>query len=312
MSYSIKPYDDSLIKEWNEFLYQSKNGVFLFDRKYQEYHKERFEDASLMVFKGEKVVTLFPASKNENVIYSHQGLTYGGMVYGNDFKSVDALEILTAICDYYKGAGNDQLFYKSIPYIFHKYPAQEDLYALFRLNAELYRRDIFSVVSLKNPIHFSETKRQIVRKCEKEQVAIVESTDFTGFWSLLTEVLARHHASPVHSLQEIAGLKSKFPTQIRLFLAMQSSELLAGLLMYDYGTVVHTQYMANSQKGRKLGALDYLNFKLMKEYFADREYYSFGSSNEDNGRVLNEGLSMQKELMGGRGIVHDFYKIDLK
>lgn len=312
MNFTIKPYSDHLLQDWNRFLYQSKNGVFLFDRRYMEYHKERFEDASALIYNGDKIVALFPASKKNNEISSHQGLTYGGLIYGKDFKAVDAMDVLSLLCAYYKEDGNEILIYKSIPYIFHAYPAQEDLYALFRMNAHLYRRDLFSVVPIKNPISFSETKRQLVRKCEKQKVEVAETHECSSFWNLLTEVLRRHDATPVHTLNEIVYLKNKFPEQIRLFVALDQTELLAGVLVYDYGNVVHTQYMANSQKGRKLGALDYINFKLITDFFKDREYYSFGSSNEDNGKILNEGLSMQKENMGGRGIAHDFYKIDLK
>lgn len=32
--------------EWNAFIARSKNGMFLFDRNYMEYHQDRFDDCS--------------------------------------------------------------------------------------------------------------------------------------------------------------------------------------------------------------------------------------------------------------------------
>ena len=43
-----------------------------------DYHKDRFEDYSLMVFKDEKLVAVLPANRVEDKLFSHQGLTYGG------------------------------------------------------------------------------------------------------------------------------------------------------------------------------------------------------------------------------------------
>ena len=69
--------------------------------------------------------------------------------------------------------------------------------------------------------------------------------------------------------------------------------------------------MANSEEGRKHGALDFINHFLINDVFKDWDYYSFGISTESQGKVLNEGLIQQKEMMGGRGISLDFYSIQL-
>ena len=51
-----------------------------------EYHNDRFEDFSLMVYKNGKLIALLPANKKDNIVYSHQGLSYGGVVYMKDVK----------------------------------------------------------------------------------------------------------------------------------------------------------------------------------------------------------------------------------
>jgi hypothetical protein len=309
MNLSVVRYKKEHIVAWNAFLPSARNGLFLFNRGYMDYHQDRFSDHSLMIYKGEKLVAVFPANEKEKKIYSHAGLTYGGIVSSNELKGADMLNVLNLVTAYYKENNITELTYKAIPYIFSTYPCQEDLYALTRCDAVLYRRDISSVIDLAEPLRFSETKRQSVNKCRQLGLTVEDNSDFTTYWELLRSVLSKHKAEPVHTLNEINSLKQNFPDKIKLFEARLNGELLAGVVIYDYGKVVHTQYMANSEKGRDMGALDYINSKLISENFKDRRYYSFGISTEQEGKVLNEGLLQQKEMMGARAIVNDFYKI---
>lgn len=307
----IKRYSDSEKNIWDEVVQKSKNGVFLFYRNYLDYHKEKFTDHSLLIYKESKIIAVFPANERGNEIFSHEGLTFGSLIMTLDSKAVEVIETLNLIKNYYSNLGFDKITYKVVPSVFHKYPSEEDLYALFRLNATLVRRDLSSVIKLKDKIKFSESKKQAVTKCENLEIQIIESQNFTEYWSLLTEVLAKFETKPVHSLEEIIRLKNFFPENIKLFEARKEGKLLAGIVIYDYGNVAHTQYMANSVEGRKIGALDYINQKLISEVYIEKEYYSFGISTENQGRELNTGLIQQKEMMGSRGIAIDFYEIQL-
>lgn len=307
----IVKYNENLKANWDEIVQKSKNGVFLFERNYLDYHKDKFTDHSLLVYKNNKIIALFPANEKNQEIYSHGGLTFGSLIMTLDIKAVEVLEVFELIKTYYTQLSFKKIIYKAVPTIFHKYPAEEDLYALFRVNANLVRRDISSVIKIKDKIKFSESKKQAVTKCEKLEIQVSENSDFAEYWSLLTEVLAKFETKPVHSLEEITKLKNFFPENIKLFEARKDDVLLAGIVMYDYNNVVHTQYMANSQEGRKIGALDYINQKLISEVYFEKEYYSFGISTENQGRELNAGLIQQKEMMGSRGIAIDFYEISL-
>ena len=308
----IKRYQETDKNIWDNFISIAKNGNFLFYRDYMDYHKHRFVDHSLIIYKKERVVGVLPASENESGIVSHGGLTFGGLIMHLDLKAAEVLDVFQKIIEYYTVFKYDNIVYKVIPSVFHHYPAEEDIYALFRYNAKLIRRDISSIISLDNTIRFSETKRQSVTKCQKNDIQIVESIDFAEYWDLLSNVLEKFDTKPVHSLSEIKYLKSLFPQNIRLFEARMDGELMAGIVIYEYGHVIHTQYMANSKKGRNMGALDYINHELINNVYKDKRYYSFGISTENMGRVLNTGLIQQKEMMGARGIVYDFYRIDLK
>lgn len=303
-------YTEKYKDDWNLFIGSAKNGLFFFNRNFMDYHSDRFTDHSLLFFKGNKIIAVFPANENNNIIYSHQGLTYGSLIISIKIRTPAVLEIFKSLYSYFKSLGFSKIIYKPIPYIFSRISSQEDLYALFRFNAKLIRRDLSTAINLKDKIKFSETKRQLVRKCKSENVEFTETEHFCEYWNLLLEVLEKYKTKPVHSLAEIQLLKSKFPDNIKLFTAKKDKKLLAGIVIFDFENVVHTQYMANTNEGKKIGALDFLNNELV-ELYADRNYYSFGISTEAGGKKLNEGLLQQKENMGGRAIVLDWYEIDL-
>lgn len=304
----ISRYTPSQKAAWDQVVASSRNGTFLHYRDYMDYHADRFQDHSLVIYDKDKPIAVFPANENGSEIASHGGLTFGGLIYLTSAHASDVLAIFHAIATYFKAAGKECVLYKAVPHVFHRYPAEEDLYALFRLDCEIYRRDVSAVIDLAQRPKLSDSRKNTARKSEKLGVEICVIDDFSAFHGLLAHVLSKFGAAPVHTIKELELLKSRFPTHIQLYGAMLGDELLAGVLVYDYGHVVHTQYMASSDNGRKHGALDYLLLSLIDRIYAGKKYLSFGISTEEQGRVLNDGLMRQKEGFGARAVVHDFYK----
>lgn len=308
----IEKYNSSLSNKWNNFVREAKNGLFFFERDFMDYHSDRFTDHSLLIFKGDTILAILPANEKDDIIYSHQGLTFGSLLMSKKIKVSEVLTIFEEIKTYYKLLGFSKLIYKAIPYPFVSYPAQEDLYALFRNNAKLIRRDISSIIELNNKIEFSSSKKNQVNKLTKLGFSIKEEKDYTSFWELLNYILLKHHnVQSVHTLEEISLLANRKPNNVKLFTLTDEAELLAGIVVFIFGDLVHTQYMSNSDNGRKRGALSFINYYLINEVFKNKKYYSFGISTENNGQFLNEGLISQKEEMGGRGICLDTYEMNL-
>lgn len=307
----LKPYTHDDLLKWDQFLQKSRNGLFFHQRNFISYNIDRFQEHSVLCYKKGKLLALFPATVHDQQIVSYGGLSFAGLLTCMDIKAADVLAVFEALISYYRALGFSSILYKAVPLPFHRYPAQEDLYALFRSDAKLVRRDISSCIYLPNRIRFSETKRQLVRKCAARGMEVSEQLNFDEFWKLLTTVVAKHGAAPTHTYEEIQLLHNRFPSQIRLFEATENGQLFAGTVIFDFGKVVHTQYMANSAEGRETGALDFLIDTLIQTHFADRQYFNFGISTEQQGRLLNTGLIQQKELMGGGGIVYDFYELSL-
>lgn len=303
---------------WDTFISESKNGVFLFYRDYMEYHSDRFSDYSLLFFddKTDKLLAVMPANITGDIVYSHAGLTFGGIVSGYDMKTHVMMEIFSALIDFLRREGVSKLIYKAIPKIYHLYPAEEDLYALFRYGAQLIRRDITSSIYLPSKVSFDKNRIRSVKKGLKNGIVVKRSYDFRAFMSIVEEVLrGRHNTKPVHTAEEMELLASRFPDNIKLFAAYKGSKMLAGTIIYESNkNVAHAQYIANSKEGMKLGALDVVFDYLIDEYYPKTEkiYFDFGISTENEGNYLNVGLIRYKEGFGARGIVHDFYEVIIK
>ena len=60
----------------------------------------------------------------------------------------------------------------------------------------------------------------------------------------------------------------------------RQKELLAGVIVYDSGEVVHTQYIAASDKGKQCGALDKLLVYLIDDKYSGRRWFDSGTSNK--------------------------------
>lgn len=304
----VRPYRASDAAAWDAVVGRSRNGNFLHRRGYMDYHADRFTDSSLVVERGSEIVAVFPASLRESVATSHGGLTYAGLIATHDLRADSTLSVFELIGEHYRQAGVSRVIYKPVPHVFHTYPSEEDLYALQRVGARLVRRDISSVVPLRERVSFSEARRRAIRRAGAVGVKVQRGNDLTEYHALLGEVLRRHDVAPTHSLAELQLLQSRFPEQIVLHEARQGDALLAGVLVYDFGRTVHSQYIAASEEGRRVDALSLLLGTLVSETYTDRIYFSFGISTEQAGTVLNSGLIAQKESFGARAVVHDFYE----
>ncbi|MFJ7284457.1 GNAT family N-acetyltransferase [Pseudomonas sp. NPDC099000] len=277
-----------------------------------EYHSDRFIDASLMIYEEEVLVALLPASRNENVLVSHGGLTYGGLILSQKVKAETVLESVEAIMLFARTQGFNKILYKATPYIFSIHGAQEDLYSLFRVGAEIVRRDLSSIIFLDRRLKLSKGRKWLIARAKKNNLVVTDSNDWAEFIGLLNGVLEKHGAVAVHTPQELELLSSRFPENISLRIVKSEGKLLAATLLFKFGTVVHTQYLATSSEGKEVGALDYLIENCIQEsQDSGCKYFSFGVSTEDGGKYINSGLLAQKESFGARGMAIDFYEIKL-
>lgn len=299
---------------WNDLVSRSRNGTFLLNRDYMDYHSDRFVDCSFLVYKKGKLCAVLPGNIDGTSFFSHQGLTYGGFVTLRDVSTSDMLAVFEKLNETLKNLGITRVVYKAIPTFYHLYPAQEDIYAIFRNEGRLTAVQPTSLLVMRHRIPFTESRKSGIRKAKKSEVSLDDSIDaLPAFWAILEENLASRHGSrPVHTLEEIVLLHSRFPENIRLHTASTPDRrLLAGTVMYLSDRVAHVQYISANEEGKNTGALDLLFDRLINIVYADYPCFDFGTSTEQGGRVLNESLIFQKEGFGGRTSVYETFEYEI-
>ena len=299
---------------WDEFARMSRNGTMLHQRGYMDYHSDRFKDCSLVALHEGKLCALLPACIEGDTLWSHRGLTYGGwLVPLKHFDATVMVEVMDAACQWMAGNSIKRLVYKPVPHIYHRYPCEEDLYALFRHQAKLIETNISTTIDLTCPLPLDRGNKSGANAARKAGIQVGPSEDWEGYWRLLSSLLdERYGTRPVHTLDEMRLLHGRFPDGIRLYAATLDGEMLAGVVMYLSQPVAHCQYIGASPQGKDSKALTLLFDYLIGEAKASGyRYFDFGISNEDHGRYLNEGLVRQKSRLGGRGIVYNTFEINL-
>lgn len=313
-TYRVAAYQSDWADSWNQLIQRAKNGTFLFHRSFMEYHADRFDDASQCLFKGDKLVAVFPANKFQNQWISHQGLSYGGLVVGADVKFNTYLELLTTLFEAATDQGIEQVIIKAMPDIYCTQPSQELDYLSFIADAKMLKVESASTIDLDEAPTIQSNRLEGVKKAKKLGLKITSSTDFESFWNeiLIPNLESRHEAKPVHTAQEISNLQLDFPQNIHLYLVHDKKKLLGGTVIFETETTAHVQYIAAGADRQQLGTLDFLFEFLITAEFDHLRYFDFGISTVSGGKVLNNGLLYWKECFGARTTANKTYGFDPK
>ncbi|MFN4915161.1 MAG: GNAT family N-acetyltransferase [Sphingomonadales bacterium] len=307
-------YDRFLQTVWDEFVDCSKNGSFLFKRSFMDYHSDRFIDHSLLVYDDKQLIAILPANLSNNKIISHEGLSYGGIVLLDDLKFAKVIEVYKSVLKFLKSINIDTFIIKNIPRIYNSRPADELDWISYKVNAKIFRRDTAMVLSNEsNEIPYQDRRKRAIKKASKENIDIkVGINELIPFWNdvLIPNLQSRHGVSPVHTLEEIQLLATRFPDNIRQHTIYLNNKIVAGCTMFLNKGVAHAQYISGTTSGRDSGCLDYLFNYLIKNIYINYTYFDFGICNEQNGKIINEGLMAWKEGFGARAVIHDFFEID--
>ena len=319
-SFALQAYTPGLAERWDRFVTASWNGTLLHTRRFLSYHRDRFEDHSLVVTDttADRIVGVFPAARDPRdpaVVASHPGATYGGLVRDARLSGEGAVALFSMLRDTYRARGFERLRYRAIPRVFQRKTAEDDLYALFRLGARRDRCDLGAVVDL-GPEGLERPRIRAETSLRARTELARGNTLLPAYWPVLEASLAaRHAAKPVHTLDEIRHLADLFPTQIECICQTDraTGEVLAGVVVFKViEQTWHTQYIGASAHGHEIDATKLLFVELVKLAFAEgATALSFGISTEQGGAVLNTGLFTFKSRLGGGGMVHESYELDL-
>ena len=303
-------YDKDNRREWDEVVAGADNAHFMASRTFIEYHKDRFIDHSILIYRNGKLVGVLPANQSDDTFYSHQGLTFGGLFVRKKYNRCEIIcEIMSAVIAYVRKMGFKKFIYKFCSHIYHKRPCCADYYALCRLSEEVPYSEIChvsSTVMLNRNIAFSSSRKNHAKQALKYNLRIEQRTDaWNDYWSILSERLReRFQKKPVHSLDEITFLAKSFPEKIKLFVVFSednTNDILGGTVIFETDEVAHVQYTAVRSEHQNKGVLDYLFLELIKNYQkSGHTCFDFGisTSTKELGKIFNKGLLDFKEAFG--------------
>lgn len=316
---NVVAYTSGDAARWDAAVRASRNGTFLLERGYMDYHSDRFSDASLLFVADDGAVRgLLPANSDvaSQTICAHGGLTYGGLILSPEASLDEVREMLSGAADYYLAHGYRQLLTKPVPAIYHRYPADEERYWLFRAGAHCEACGASSAILLEGTQRAALWHRKMkVKACAALTLHEGGVGRLLRFWPIVNAVLTtRHGTHPVHTAAEMALLMARFPEQIRLFTVdNEAGEVITGALLFVTDKVVHVQYMEAGEEARRRRALDWLIRRLIDRFAAEGfKYFDFGISTERGGTYLNNGLAYQKEGFGGRCVCYEAYRVDFE
>ena len=249
----VERYRDTDAAAWDAFVRASRNGTFLFERGYMDYHRDRFPDHSLVVRDAEgELVAVLPAHAAGDTVASHNGLSYGGLVIGPRMKTPLFFAAFEAVLLALRDAG----FRRSTTRRSHTSTTasrpRTDRYALF-LSAQFTRRDLLSVVH--RWATGCRTSTAAPAGSRRRQAAGVTGRSRNRLRRVLGAAWRRPSPSgsmptPVHTLAEIQTLRDRFPRASACTRPGGTGELLAGVVTYETERAAHAQYIAASPAGR--------------------------------------------------------------
>ena len=312
----VESYTDADYEAWDTFCAECHNATLLSTRGFLSYHGDRFEDCSVLIKDGEKLLGVFPAAislSDKSIVVSHPGITYGGLIHAGALRGSKMVEALQHLKSYYRELGLEKLHYKVVPHIYTSRPSQDDLYALFVENGERFRCDLSCSINLNNRPNPSSRRKRGLKKALKFVTISTDFSNLSGLHNVIVNNLEdKHDSSPVHSLSELELLVSRFPDEISICCALIDGVVEAGVIFFKSSMVWHAQYIGSSAQGYKVTALDAVfESSINDARDSGVHYFDFGTSNEEGGRVLNAGLYGFKSEFGGSGIVHEYYQVDL-
>lgn len=308
--------DDS--ERWDALAARAPMATFLHTRRFLSYHGERLRDASVLVDDERGALrALLPAARDPADparVTSHPGATFGGLVHDGRLYAEGVRDALAAAASHYADRGAKALRYKAVPHIYHRSPSADDLWALGELGARRVGCGLSVAIDLDGRRPPSERRLRSGRRAARAGVQVDGDGRLADLWPVLEATLERRHGTrPVHTLEEIELLRDRFPAAIRSVVGrLGGAEVVAGAVLFVSARVAHVQYMASSETGMRVGALDAVLERcvdLAAEW--GLRYFDLGTSMEPGGGALQSGLHRFKAEFGGGGVVHEHYELAL-
>ena len=305
-------YRDEMKEDWDSCIAQAKNGSFLFLRDYMDYHRDRFDDHSLLFVRAGRTIACLPAHRVDDVLHSHRGLTFGGLVMHEGIRLSDVAAIFRSLLDHMNSKGMRTLYYRHMPHCYSRRPAEEDLFVLSGLGARIIETKATCVVATGMPGLYSHEVRRVVKRFARAGLTLRRSFDFAGYMKLCEDYLWRRRgAKPVHSGEELERLAARFPDNIQLYVVERGSDIEGGVVIYRNAACARSQYVAQSPFGQEARIIPAIYDHVLNSVLSKGTMFDFGHSADPATGLLDEKLHAYKESFGARTIQLSSYELSI-
>ncbi|NEU10002.1 GNAT family N-acetyltransferase [Flavihumibacter sp. R14] len=318
------PFCEDLKERWNTFIeVEAINSTFLHSRKFYDHNSlNSLDDASLMFFKGNRIVAVFPAvlyvEDGKKILHSHLRSTYGGIIVSKHVNVETALELVRLIILFAREKKVNQVIIRNPFRIFQEYFCDETNYAMWFYGFKIKSRELEMAIPLNADIR--QTRMQyhsdVVKNLRKSQsLTVYGLNDLKGLWILLERsLLEKHGVKPVHDYESIKRLIENVGKEKFLCLgSYYRHKLIGGCIVFlANNRVLHGQYIAADKEYAHLMSNHALIDHIV-EYGCNNgfQYFNLGMANEDEGRSANYGLFSFKEHFGARGVLRETMHLTL-
>jgi hypothetical protein len=305
-------YRDEMKESWDSFVAQAKNGSFLFMRNYMEYHRDRFDDYSLLFVSKARVIACLPAHRIDDVLCSHRGLTFGGLIMHERIQLSQVMTVFRSLLDHMKSNGIRTLYYRHMPHPYHRLPAEEDIFVLSGLGARTVETKATCVAPVGTPVRYSPEIRRVVKRFATAGLTLRRSFNFAAFIAHCeTYLWRRRGARPVHTGAELERLAALFPDNILLYVVERNSNFEGGLVIYRNAACARAQYVAQTTFGQEAQIMPAIYDHVSTKVLPTGTMFDFGPSTDPATGLLDESLHWYKESFGARTILLSSYQLSM-
>jgi hypothetical protein len=309
---TIERLTPSLLNEWEQVVEQASNGHAMARVPYFTYHADRFEDHSLLFKKSSRFLAVLPANRDGRVLYSHQGISFGGLIMAQRARFEDVQEMFRLLLAHLHDEGIEKLIYRAPPHPYQVAPREDDIIFLERAGARIVETKIHNMVRCVAKAPRNKGWKNCISRSVKSGLQIRNDASIDEFWPMIERLVREvHRSQPVHSLDEIKLLKSRLGDDMPLLTAHSADgALLGGHLFLRSPSVLTAMYIGESPDGRDLGAGRFTLHHLLTDPAYQGIWLDLGQLvNPANNEVLDSLLSY-KEAAGSRVISRHTWEIE--
>ena len=318
---TINKYESRGLNEWDEFIDASNNGTIFQKQSFITYHIDRkFVDHSLIIKNNSNILAVLPAAIKNNVLYSHPGSSYGGLIIAQDVEFSVINDIILKLDNYCINNSFKSIFLINSPSIYHK-ELDYSLDYLLQWN-NFYQKELYisHAVDINKTTTLSDLlakrkRRYLNNNSEFNALEFKESNEFDEFYKILLASKEKFKTTPTHSLEELGRLKKIFSEDIKLLLTIKGGEIIGGrLVVFTNNKIALVFYntILEEFKNSQIAMLQlYKCMEIAKEHGCHAVDFGVSHTPEANDPLaLKLSLIHFKEQFGARGVLRIAYQKD--